>query len=78
MKPWICPRCSMVNAPWVSQCNCVPDVNPPYVEPVLLPYTQPFYPYPYRVGDPPYPAKVISSGTNSYDHQTTTTTEVSS
>ena len=22
---WLCPRCSKINAPFVSQCNCVPD-----------------------------------------------------
>lgn len=21
---WICPRCGVVHAPWVSQCNCPP------------------------------------------------------
>lgn len=24
-KAWICPRCQMVNAPWVPQCGCKPD-----------------------------------------------------
>jgi hypothetical protein len=21
---WVCPRCNKVNAPWKSQCDCVP------------------------------------------------------
>lgn len=24
-KAWICPRCQMVNAPWIPQCGCRPD-----------------------------------------------------
>ena len=35
---WICPRCGMVNAPWVMQCFCnrntcvLPKVGAPYYE----------------------------------------------
>lgn len=34
---WICPKCGVVNAPWVSQCPCVSNYNWPY----------PYYPYVY-------------------------------
>lgn len=25
MGAWECPRCHMINAPWVEQCNCQPQ-----------------------------------------------------
>lgn len=25
MKPWICPRCDTVWAPWVPRCTCSPS-----------------------------------------------------
>ena len=24
MEPWTCPRCDVVNAPWMAQCTCAP------------------------------------------------------
>lgn len=24
MKPWECPRCGKINAPWAAQCTCSP------------------------------------------------------
>jgi hypothetical protein len=24
-EPWECPRCKVINAPWVAQCTCHPE-----------------------------------------------------
>lgn len=28
MKPWECPRCKKINAPWINQCFCGPTIVP--------------------------------------------------
>lgn len=28
MKPWECPRCGTINAPWTSSCTCRPKTPP--------------------------------------------------
>lgn len=33
MKPWICPRCLKVNAPWLNQCFCGPTIVPETLPP---------------------------------------------
>lgn len=33
MKPWECPRCRKVNAPWLNQCFCVPPAVPATLPP---------------------------------------------
>lgn len=29
-EPWECPRCKTINAPWLSQCTCKPEVKEEY------------------------------------------------
>lgn len=38
MRPWECPRCRKINAPWLNQCFCQP--TQPQV-PETLPPTKP-------------------------------------
>lgn len=26
-EPWECPRCKVINAPWVAHCTCRPEVK---------------------------------------------------
>lgn len=26
-EPWECPRCKVINAPWVAQCTCSPETK---------------------------------------------------
>ena len=26
-EPWECPRCKVINAPWVAQCTCCPETK---------------------------------------------------
>lgn len=26
-EPWECPRCKVINAPWVAQCTCRPETK---------------------------------------------------
>lgn len=26
-EPWECPRCKVINAPWVAQCTCKPTIE---------------------------------------------------
>lgn len=28
MKPWECPRCHRINAPWAAQCTCSAEQQP--------------------------------------------------
>ena len=32
-KPWECPRCHRINAPWVERCNCEPKQDSASVGP---------------------------------------------
>ncbi len=36
MRPWLCPRCKKMNAPWLNQCFCGPDPTP-ITDPNLTP-----------------------------------------
>lgn len=36
-KPWECPRCKTINAPWLSQCTCKPEVKEEYIIGDILP-----------------------------------------
>lgn len=62
---WICPRCKVVNAPWVSRCSCTHRYVPitPYdpINPLnpAKPY-EPYYPYYY----PQYPTITCGNAGN--------------
>lgn len=37
MWPWLCPRCTRMNAPWLAQCYCGPIPAPITEPPTALP-----------------------------------------
>ena len=36
-EPWECPRCKIINAPWLSQCTCKPEIREEYILGDILP-----------------------------------------
>lgn len=49
-RPWECPRCCKVNAPWMNQCLCGP-LAWPNQQLSAVPATLPPTPLPLRVTD---------------------------